>query len=80
MVQMRIILVNGLAKLDIELNTMVALRLFFLESLLGHISIDQQLESLFVDNYLDIDLVLLMTLGFLFTSFLSNNVIDVRLF
>jgi hypothetical protein len=76
---MRIILVNGLAKSDIELNTMVALRLFFLESL-GHISVDQQQESLFVDNYLDIDLVLLMTLGFLFTSFLSNNVIDVRLF
>jgi hypothetical protein len=59
---------------------MVALRLFFLESLLGHISVDQQSESLFVDNYLDIDLVLLMTLGFLFTSFLSDNVIDVRLF
>jgi hypothetical protein len=61
--------VNGLAKSDIELKTMVALKLFFLESLLGHISVDQQPESLLVDNYLDIDLVLLMSLGFSFHFF-----------
>jgi hypothetical protein len=61
--------VNGLAKSDIEPNTMVALRLFFLESLLGHISVDQQPESFLVDNYLDIDLVLLMSLGFSFRFF-----------